>query len=254
MGIVNNYPVDFATKVWARGLFRVAGGRAIVETSKKIPTNEPTIMLYSHGSFYDPMIIGGYAPITAKYIFKFELLLVLPYIFIAAYLAGHVPINRVKRNSAISSLQQAARAVKEDKRTIVISPEGTRSADGTLQPFKKGPFHLIVDAGVKHVVPILISGAWDLWPPSQLLPNPGTVRVHYLDPVSTANTTMDTLSDKVREVMLKEIDRVDKLKLHPNLTRNREKNIGPALGMIAFTAVVGFVFYCWFYSVYLFSK
>eukprot|EP00026_Physarum_polycephalum_P007350 Phypoly_transcript_07409.p1 GENE.Phypoly_transcript_07409~~Phypoly_transcript_07409.p1 ORF type:complete len:343 (+),score=47.32 Phypoly_transcript_07409:75-1103(+) len=244
LGLINNFPLDIAQRWWARGLFRCAGGKAIVETSKKIPTNQPTIMMYSHGSFYDPVAIGSCAPITAKYVFKKELLFLLPFIFVAAWILGHVPINRSKRNSAISSLREAARAVQVHKRSIVIAPEGTRTTDGQLQPFKKGPFHLAMDAGVNHVVPVVVANAFELWPTGQILPLPGTIRIHFLDPVSTKNETVDSLADKVHKAMEVELERIKRLNWHPKPPVTR--NIEPSILVILFTCALGLSLWWWY--------
>jgi len=252
LGIVNNYPLDIATKIWARGLFNVIGGEAIIETSKKIPLNEPTIMMYMHSSFYDPVVVGANAPITAKYIFKKELIFLFPFVFIAALIAGHVPINRSKRASAIDALKDAAEAVKKNKRSITIAPEGTRSPDGTLQPFKKGPFYLAKDSEVKHVIPIAVFGTYELWPLGQFFPLPGLIRAHYLDPVPTAGTDLETLSARVHEALEKEIERVEKLKLHPKYNPSTNKNVGPAIIMILFSLAFFWVVYSWYQSGKLF--
>jgi len=246
-------PLDIATLLWARGFVRVVGSEPIVEISKKINTSEPTILMYSHASFYDPIVVGGYSPIPAKFIFKKELIFLFPPVLIAAWIAGHIPINRAKRNSAISALQEAAHAVIRTKRTIAISPEGTRSPDGTLQAFKKGPFHLAKDAEVKHVVPVVVFGAYELWPPGKLFPAAGTIRIHFLDPVSTANTTLESLSDKVRDAMVKEISRVDRLGLYPKLNASNSRKVEASLFAIFTFTLLAFAFRWWLYSFYLFK-
>jgi len=201
-------------------------------------------MMYTHGSFYDPVMIGSYAPITAKYVFKKELLFLFPFIFVAAWILGHVPINRTKRNSAISSLRDAAYAVQVYKRSVVIAPEGTRTPDGTLQPFKRGAFHLAIDSGVNHVVPVVIANAFELWPSGQTFPLPGTMRMHFLDPISTKNETIDTLSEKVRNAMQIELARIETLNFHPKPPPTR--NIEVSLVVILFSCVLSYLLYHWY--------
>jgi len=122
-----------------------------------------------------------------------------------------------------------------------------------FNPSRRGPFHLAFDAGVKHVVPIVIFGAYELWPTGQALPNAGLMRIHYLDPVSTVGTNLDSLSDRVREAMQKEIERVEKQKLHPKLNASKSQNIGPALFWIGFTIFASVWFYSWYYNSSLFK-
>ncbi len=81
-------------------------------------------------------------------------------------MASLVPVDRSDREAAIESVN-AATAVLRQGLHMLIFPEGTRSRDGRLLPFKKGPFHLAIDAGV-FVAPVTLLGTYELWPKSQL--------------------------------------------------------------------------------------
>jgi putative phosphoserine phosphatase/1-acylglycerol-3-phosphate O-acyltransferase len=65
---------------------------------------------------------------------------------------------------------------------VVLFAEGTRSAGDTLAPFKKGPFHLALEAGVP-IVPIAIRGSGAVMPPQGLEVRPGAVRVRFCEPI-----------------------------------------------------------------------
>jgi 1-acyl-sn-glycerol-3-phosphate acyltransferase len=78
---------------------------------------------------------------------------------------GNVPIDRKNRNSAVVSLEIAT----EIADSVLIAPEGTRSTTGQLLPFKKGPFHLW-ESLHGPIVPIVITGAYELLPPGESLP------------------------------------------------------------------------------------
>jgi 1-acyl-sn-glycerol-3-phosphate acyltransferase len=73
---------------------------------------------------------------------------------------------------------------------LVIFPEGGRSPDGRLQPFRPGAFRLALAAGAP-VVPVTIAGAFEAWPPSRRLPRPGRVRVTYHPPVDASALPLD---------------------------------------------------------------
>ncbi len=65
---------------------------------------------------------------------------------------------------------------------MVIFPEGTRSTDGRLLPFKKGPFHLAMEAGVP-VVPVTLLGTYECWPKGQFASHAGTATVVFHPPI-----------------------------------------------------------------------
>lgn len=92
-------------------------------------------------------------------------------------LAGTVFVERGNRASSERAVNQLTETLKAG-RSVLVFPEGTRSKDGALQPFKKGAFHLAQAAGAP-IVPMHISGTWDLLPPSGLLVRPAkkSVRV-----------------------------------------------------------------------------
>jgi 1-acyl-sn-glycerol-3-phosphate acyltransferase len=97
---------------------------------------------------------------------------------------GFVPIDRGNRSRAIEGLSLAARRLQEG-RSLVVFPEGTRSRDGALLPFKKGPFHLALTTG-RPVVPVAISGTRRLLPPGSLGVRSGSVLVRFAPPVAPA--------------------------------------------------------------------
>jgi len=77
-------------------------------------------------------------------------------------LAEIVPVERMNRDSAISSIRRAGEVMKHHI-NMTIFPEGTRSPDGRLMPFKKGPFHLAAETGFP-IVPITILGTYEMMP------------------------------------------------------------------------------------------
>jgi putative phosphoserine phosphatase/1-acylglycerol-3-phosphate O-acyltransferase len=82
--------------------------------------------------------------------------------------------------------------VRDEGLTVFISPEGTRSPEGALLPFKQGAFRLAIASG-SPLVPVVISGAYELLPRGRFLCRQGTVRMRILPPVPTAGLTVDDL-------------------------------------------------------------
>ncbi len=113
-------------------------------------------------------------------------------------LAKLVPVDRSNREAAIESVREGV-AVLRTGLHMLIYPEGTRSPDGKLLPFKKGPFHLAIESGVP-VLPMTILGTYEAWPKHRFALRPGTVTVVYhpaIDPRNYADR--DALMEAVRE-------------------------------------------------------
>jgi 1-acyl-sn-glycerol-3-phosphate acyltransferase len=84
-----------------------------------------------------------------------------------------------------------------------VFPEGTRSIDGEIQAFKKGPFVLAVDAGVP-ILPVVINGTWSIMPKNRLTIKPRSVTLDILPPFNTSEydrATKDQLMDKTRYLL-----------------------------------------------------
>ena len=112
---------------------------------------------------------------------------------------GTVFVDRADGKSAIKAMEPLVDAIKIEGKSICISPEGTRSLTPKLEPFKKGAFHLAMQAGVP-IVPIVIHNATDVAPKNEFVMRPATVRVTVLPPVDTSGWTPRTINNHVRDV------------------------------------------------------
>ncbi|GAC57637.1 1-acylglycerol-3-phosphate O-acyltransferase [Gordonia hirsuta DSM 44140 = NBRC 16056] len=112
---------------------------------------------------------------------------------------GVVFIDRANSGKAIEQLAPVIERIRDDRVSLVVSPEGTRSATPRIGPFKKGPFHIAMQAGVP-VVPVVLRNAGEvMWRGAQLI-KPGTVEVRVLPPVDTSSWTPETVADHAEEV------------------------------------------------------
>jgi putative phosphoserine phosphatase/1-acylglycerol-3-phosphate O-acyltransferase len=115
-----------------------------------------------------------------------------------AWLTNVALVDRADSAQARAALQPALERLR-DGCSITLAPEGTRSVTPTVGPFKKGAFHLAMQAGVP-VVPIVIRNAGELqWRGSQVIRS-GTVDVAVLPPINVADWRRDELGDRVAEV------------------------------------------------------
>jgi putative phosphoserine phosphatase/1-acylglycerol-3-phosphate O-acyltransferase len=114
-------------------------------------------------------------------------------------LAGVAFVERGNTGQALRALEPAVAKVRDEHLSLVISPEGTRSATPRLGPFKKGPFHIAMQAEVP-MVPIVLRNVGEvMWRGAQIL-SPGTVEVVVLAPVDTSAWRRETINAHVAEV------------------------------------------------------
>jgi 1-acyl-sn-glycerol-3-phosphate acyltransferase len=149
----------------------------------------------NHQSWFDVFALAGFLPGRGTFVAKEELERIP--IFGGAWKAcGHISIDRSDRKKAIESLDRAGERIRSEKRAVILFPEGTRSADGQLQEFKKGAFIVALKTGVP-IVPIGISGSRHVMPKGSFLARPGEIRVRIGEPIP-----MEGLSVADRDALL----------------------------------------------------
>jgi len=113
--------------------------------------------------------------------------------------AGVVLIDRKDTASAVESLKSLVDTMRIEGKSVCMSPEGTRAVTPRLNEFKKGAFHLAMQAGVP-IVPIVIHNSNDVQPKGDFIFHPGTVDVEVLPPVDTGEWSVETIDDHVADV------------------------------------------------------
>jgi 1-acyl-sn-glycerol-3-phosphate acyltransferase len=188
--------------LWSPGLLWAGGGKLQVEGLENVDFRKPHVFVCNHQSTIDIPSLFMALPISFRWVAKSQLKWVP---FIGWYLAatGHIFVNRSNRQKAIASLDKAAKKIRGGT-NIIIFPEGTRSPDLRVQPFKKGPFALALHAGVP-VVPVTIEGSGRLMPKNTWRITPGPIRVKVGKPIEVAPFAPDDragLARRVREVII----------------------------------------------------
>lgn len=194
--------------MWAKWTLYILGIEVEIEgweNVKKIyEEGTSTIGLFQHSSYTDFIIVMASCGIVFKWIGK-KSAFWIPILGQLAHLAGMIPIDRKNRESAKKSLDHASHVVEKYKRSISISPEGTRSITGNLAKFKKGAFHLCLRCK-SPVTPIVIFGAYQCWPPKQPVPLGGRVVLRFHKPISVTPYLPDkyqSLLEDSRKIMMK---------------------------------------------------
>ena len=114
-------------------------------------------------------------------------------------LGGTVLIDRENSQSARAAMEPLIDVLKKEGRSVCVAPEGTRSPSKNLGRFKKGAFHLAMQAGVP-IVPIVIHNATDVAPKGQYVFRPATVKITVLPAVDTGDWTTATIDKHIHDV------------------------------------------------------
>jgi len=170
-----------------RVTMRIAGIHIRVEGSEHIP---PGVCVFAsnHASNIDPVALVPNIPRRVALLAKKEVFSV-PILSKALHLARLVPVDRADREAAAESVDIAVEYLKEGL-SFLVYPEGTRSPDGHLLPFKKGTFVMAIRAGVP-VVPVSLAGTQRLMRKGDWTLHPGEVIVRYGPPVDASEYSPD---------------------------------------------------------------
>ncbi|CAN0126590.1 unnamed protein product [Ectocarpus sp. 12 AP-2014] len=170
--------------------------------------SRPAMLLFTHVSTLDAVVILGTLPRALCAVVKEELLAVPVLGWIMAS-RGAIPINRGHRASAVQALAEAAERARELQMFVAMAPEGTRSKTGQLGPFKKGAFHM-QEQLQWPVIPVTIHGAYELFPLKWNVNQCGKVVVKYHRPIEAADIkSREGLSQRLRQEILEALDQDD---------------------------------------------
>jgi 1-acyl-sn-glycerol-3-phosphate acyltransferase len=163
------------------------------------------VFVFNHTTNCDPFILTAALPANVRFVYK-ESLKYVPFLGCGLVTAGHISVDRGARDKAINSLHRAeAQLLKKPSEggSFALAPEGTRSRDGKLiTPFKKGPFHVAKNTSTV-VVPVMVRGGHELFPPGSMRVVPGVVSVKCLEPIDSIKfKDADDLKDAVEKAMV----------------------------------------------------
>ena len=175
---------------------RFAGVKVKTVGLDRLDPQQTYIFMANHVSTLDPPILIPLIPTRTSVMAKRELFS-YPILGKAMRMASLVPVDRGDRDAGIAAVNAAAEVVKQGI-NMTIFVEGSRSSDGKLLPFKKGPFYLAEECQVP-VVPVTISGTHSVMPKKRLKITPGQVTVSFHQPIAPADFgTREDLMEKVR--------------------------------------------------------
>lgn len=193
--------------IWAKMLLILTNIKVEIIGAENILKGSQ-IFMANHQSDFDIFIVLAHLPGQFRWIVKKELFNI-PIFGKAMCNAGYIEIDRQNRERALMSLDEAARKIREGK-SVMSFPEGTRSRDGKIKPFKRGMFYLAIKSGVP-IVPISIIGAGDIMPRRSLLIKPGKIIMVIDRPIDVRGYTIENrqdLIDRVQNIITKNYEEI----------------------------------------------
>ena len=174
----------YVTVPWAKVILWASGVRLKVNGLENVDDNVPRIYISNHQSYFDIFALFAALPIDFKYVLKEELTKI-PLFGSVVVRAGHISIDRKNPRKALKSMREAAQKIRNGI-SVVIFPEGTRSVDGMVQPFKRGSFRMALQSGCE-LVPVAIINSRNIMSIESWRINRGPITINIGKPISATD-------------------------------------------------------------------
>lgn len=178
---------------WGRLFLIIAGVKLDTTGADRLDPDGSYVLVSNHLSNLDAPLHIAMMPVSIRFLAKMELFKI-PIFGSAMRSIGIVETDRRAGATAHRAINRQVARVVDLECSLLIYPEGTRSKDGELHPFKKGAFRIAVDNGLS-VVPITIAGTERVWPPGSNIVRPGVVKMVIHEPIPTIGLTARDLND-----------------------------------------------------------
>ena len=190
-------------QAWSRVFLWVPPMGYSVSGTENVKPGTQYFFLANHLSNFDVPLLFRAIPTPIRYLAKKELYKI-PVFAQALHVAGMVKIDRGAGSKSYAAINEGVAKAKENGYSLIVFPEGTRSRDGALHPFKKGAFRMAISTGLP-VVPVTVNGTWDVWPPGSKLFYRGYANVVIHEPIPTSELTVQDI-DRLRSQVYDIID------------------------------------------------
>jgi 1-acyl-sn-glycerol-3-phosphate acyltransferase len=191
---------------WAWGVSKCMGLTFSVHGAEKVVPGQSYIVTPNHQSNTDILALVTVLPVPFRWVIKKELLRV-PLFGGALAATGAIALDRANRAQSVQTLRAGTDKLAGGW-SVLIYPEGTRTPDGNLLPFKKGAFMMAVQTGIP-ILPVTSNGAYKIMPKQTLLFRRGHITVTIGDSINTEGMTekdVPELMEKTREAIAKNLD------------------------------------------------
>lgn len=178
---------SFFQGLWADWLLRTNGIHLRLEGMENLKKDQSYILVSNHASILDIPAIIFAAPFQVRFLAK-KSLLWYPIFGWVLYFSGHILIDRKSAQSALRSLKKAPSLLKKGI-SIIVFPEGTRTPDGETKEFKRGAF-LLAQHSKFPVVPVSITGSYEMLPRHGWCCWPGNIYIRMGEPIPTRDLSI----------------------------------------------------------------
>ena len=202
-------PIDWRGKIWAKivqywakSILWIGNIPYTIIGLDKLDPNQQYVFASNHESAFDiPLTLAGIpwhvVPIAKKELKK------IPFLSWAMLAAGHIFIDRSNHLKALQSIDKIKNSLKKNPRSILVFPEGTRTLDGKMKPFKKGGIILSINTGLP-IIPVYIDGSFDWWN-ANFRDNCNKIVVNFGEPILTKDinySERENLTDLIKNQII----------------------------------------------------
>ena len=186
------------------GAWMMKAGRLIlgidleVAGLERLDRKTPYVFMSNHLSFLDAPLLVTVIDRPVRFVAK-RFVFRIPVLGQGMRFAGYVPLDKEGVGEGRKRIARAVELICDRGYSFLVYPEGTRSPEGTLLPFRRGGFFLALEAGAP-IVPISIKGTHELMPRGARAIRKGTVRIVFHEPVAVSGYSPETLPELMERV------------------------------------------------------
>lgn len=187
---------------WAQSLLKVSGVQVHVDGMEHIRPGSSYVIASNHLSYMDTPVVLANVPVRFRFLAK-RGLFKIPFLGTHLGQAGHIPVFRGDPRASVKTMQLAADVIQKRGISLLVFPEGGRSHDGRLGPFKEGAAYIAIRAGAP-IVPVAIIGTERVLPFGSGTPKPGRVTLKIMPPIATEGRSLkerQELTDHVHQLI-----------------------------------------------------
>lgn len=171
---------EWASICWSRWILWASAMEVKLYGLENLPPT-PAVLVGNHQGMFDILVLMKHLPRPPVFVAKQELFRI-PVLGAGMRAFGHISVDRKNSEKAISSIQTGTQQLLKYQQQVIFFPEGTRTRDGKMLPFKKGAFVFALESGLP-IVPFCVRGSYEALPPGVKVVRPGLIEVTFLPPV-----------------------------------------------------------------------